>query len=79
MAMKFVVCVDKKGLGDLSGEDVVIGHVYEAIAEPDAHGMIRIIDQSGEDYLYPASCFEAVTLSDQAEHRLHDALARISA
>ena len=41
--------------------------------------MIRIIDQSGEDYLYPANCFEAVTLSDSAEHRLHDALARMSA
>ena len=31
MAMKFVVCVNKEGLGDLSGEDVTIGHVYEAI------------------------------------------------
>ena len=79
MAMKFVVCVNKEGLGDLSGEDVTIGHVYEAIGDPDQHGMIRIIDQSGEDYLYPANCFEAVTLSDSAEHRLHDALARMSA
>ena len=64
MAMKFVVCVNKEGLGDLSGEDVTIGHVYEAIGDTDQHGMIRIIDQSGEDYLYPANCFEAVTLSD---------------
>ena len=76
MAMKFVVCVNKEGLGDLSGEDVTIGHVYEAIGDTDQHGMIRIVDQSGEDYLYPANCFEAVTLSDGAEHRLHDALAR---
>ncbi|WP_123102018.1 hypothetical protein [Acidithiobacillus sulfuriphilus] len=70
--MKFVVCV-------LPGEDIMIGHVYEAIGDPDQHGMIRIIDQSGEDYLYPANCFEAVTLSDSAGHRLHDALARMSA
>ncbi|MFA7496954.1 MAG: hypothetical protein WCY67_11700 [Acidithiobacillus sp.] len=79
MAMKFVVCVNKEGLGDLSGEDVTIGHVYETIGDPDQHGMVRIVDQSGEDYLYPVNCFEAVTLSDSAEHRLHDALARMSA
>ncbi|MBU2766397.1 hypothetical protein HAP94_09375 [Acidithiobacillus ferrivorans] len=79
MAMKFVVCVNKEGLGDLSGEDVTVGHVYEAVGDADQHGMIRIIDQSGDDYLYPVDCFEAVTLSDSAEHRLHDALARMSA
>lgn len=79
MAIKFVVCANKDELGDLSVEDVTIGHVYETIGSPDQRGMIRIIDQSGEDYLYPAKCFEAVTLSDSAEHRLHDALARMSA
>ena len=41
--------------------------------------MIRIIDQIGEGYLCLANCFEAVTVSDSAEHRLHDALARMSA
>ena len=79
MAMKFMICVNKEGFGDLSGEDVTIGHVYEAIGDIDQHGMVRIIDQSGEDYLYPASGFEVVTLSDSAEHRLHDALAKMSA
>ena len=42
MAMKFVVCVNKEGLGDLSGEDLTIGHVYESIGDADQHGMIRI-------------------------------------
>lgn len=79
MAKKFVVCVNKEGLGDLSSEDVTVGHVYEVLGAPDQHGMIRIIDQSGEDTLYPANCFEAVTVSDSAVHRLHDALARMSA
>lgn len=79
MAMKFVVCVNKEGFGDLSGEGVTIGHVYETIGDIDQHGMVGIIDQSGEDYLYSASGFEAVTLSDSAEHRLRDALARMSA
>ena len=72
MNMKFVVCVKKEGIGDLV--DMTIGHVYEVVGAPDQHGMIRIIDQSGEDYLYPATCFEAVTLSDHAAQKLHDAL-----
>ena len=33
MAMKFVVCVNKEGFGDLSGEGVTIGHVYETIGD----------------------------------------------
>ena len=76
MAMNFVVCVNKDGLGSISGDDLVVGHVYEAIGGPDQHGWIRIIDQSGEDYLYPAQCFEAVTLSNDAAQRLHGALVR---
>jgi hypothetical protein len=71
MALKFVVCVNEEDLG----ADVSVGHVYEAIGDQDQHGMIRIIDRSGEDYLYPANCFEAFTLSDDAERRLRDALA----
>jgi hypothetical protein len=74
MAIRFVVCIDKSSLGDLSGDDLVVGHVYEAMGEEE-HGMFRIVDQSGEDYLYPTSCFESVSLSDSAAHRLHDALA----
>jgi hypothetical protein len=77
--MKFVVCVNKEGLGDLSGEDVTVGHAFETVCDADQHGMIRIIDQRGENYLYPVDCFEAVTLSDGAEYRLHDTLARMSA
>ena len=41
--------------------------------------MVRIIDQSGEGYLYPANDFEAVTLSDSTEYRLQDTLARMIA
>lgn len=73
MAMNFVVCVSKQGLDDLSGDDLAIGHVYEALGETDQHGFIRIVDQSGEDYLYPATCFEPVSVSDQSARRLHDA------
>jgi hypothetical protein len=38
--------------------------VYEVIADPDAakHGQLRVVDESGEDYLYPRSHFVEVVL-----------------
>jgi len=38
--------------------------IYEAIADPDAakHNQLRVIDESGEDYLYPEEYFIPVTL-----------------
>lgn len=33
-------------------------------------GMIRVIDESGEDYLYPAKWFVAVDLPDGVAERL---------
>lgn len=55
MAMKFVVCLYKQDLGDFSGEDVSLGRLYEVVDNDAGQGMMRIIDDSGEDYLYPAS------------------------
>ena len=39
--------------------------VYEVIpdAEGAKHGLIRVVDESGEDYLYPKDMFAPVTLS----------------
>jgi hypothetical protein len=38
--------------------------LYEAIpdADAEAHGQRRVIDESGEDYLFPAGCFAALAL-----------------
>ncbi len=74
MAIKFVVCVNKPQGGEFSMDDVAIGQIYEVVEAVDQRGFIRILDQSGEDYLYPAPCFEPVSLSETASHRLHDAL-----
>jgi hypothetical protein len=43
---------------------------YSTIADSDArrHGQLRVIDESGDDYLYPAEFFVAVELP-QAVHR----------
>jgi hypothetical protein len=74
MAMKFVVCLQKEDLGDFSGEDVTLGRLYEVVEEDAGNGMMRIIDESGEDYLYPASWFEPVAMGESAALRLHDVL-----
>jgi hypothetical protein len=35
--------------------------------------MLRVIDESGEDYLYPVSCFLEVPLPSSVEARLESA------
>jgi hypothetical protein len=75
MAMRFVVCIQKEGLGDFHGDDLTIGRLYEVLEEDAGHGMTRVIDDSGEDFLYPIACFEAVTVSEPTAYRLHEMLA----
>ena len=43
--------------------------IYEAIPDPDAvkYNQIRVIDESGEDYLYPEEYFIQVTLPKNVE------------
>lgn len=79
MAIKFVVCLEKKDLGDFFSEDVTLGRLYELVEEDAGNGMIRIIDESGEDYLYPSAWFEPIDLRDSIALRLHDALTRLAA
>jgi hypothetical protein len=39
--------------------------VYEALRDPVAeeHGLLRVIDESGEDYLFPKGLFRDIELS----------------
>jgi hypothetical protein len=39
--------------------------VYEVLRDPNAarHGQLRVVDESGEDYLYPHSHFAEIVLS----------------
>lgn len=74
--MKFVVCMDNAELGDLSADDLTIGRLYEVIEDVDMYGMLRIIDNSGDDYLYPVTLFESVELPDSAAERLHHVYSR---
>jgi hypothetical protein len=39
--------------------------IYQVLPDrpAQAHKLVRVIDESGEDYLYPADRFTAITLS----------------
>ncbi|MEO8362566.1 MAG: hypothetical protein ABI672_21245 [Vicinamibacteria bacterium] len=42
--------------------------VYRALsnAKAESHGLVRVVDESGEDYLYPAEFFAPVELKTEA-------------
>ena len=64
---RFVVCVKNEGCEDLEVRKIYQVLPDEAAAEDD---YIRVIDESGEDYLYPASYFFSVELPQAAEEAL---------
>lgn len=74
MALEFEACLRKEPTGDLSGDDLQLGRLYELVEKDAGHGMIRIIDESGEDYLYPQAWFDSVMLSEAARQQLAKAL-----
>lgn len=68
---KFVICLSNKGYR----ASLEALKIYEQLSDSDAeqHGMIRIIDESGEDYLYSARRFIPINLPKNVEEAV-DAL-----
>ncbi len=64
---KFVIC-----LRNNDSEDLVLGKVYLVLEDEVAarDNYIRVVDESGEDYLYPASFFAAIELPRTVERAL---------
>ncbi len=64
---RFAVCVENDG-----AEDLQLRKVYRVLPDDvgSQHSMIRVIDDSGEDYLYPGEFFLPLPLSESAEARL---------
>lgn len=60
----YAICVENRG-----AEDLEVRKVYRVLRDADAAavGYIRVIDESGEDYLYPAHYFVAVELPQKAK------------
>lgn len=52
---RFAVCVNNKGY------EVALERrkIYRVLPDPDAekHGMLRVVDETGEDYLFPTAWF----------------------
>jgi hypothetical protein len=57
---KFVVCLRNAGY-EASLEPRKIYQVLSDL-EAESHKMLRVIDESGEDYLFPASLFSPISL-----------------
>jgi hypothetical protein len=59
-AKQLVVCVDNDGYAVSLEKRKIYVALRDAPAE--RHGMKRIIDETGEDYLYPKTLFRAIAL-----------------
>ncbi|MGH8403826.1 MAG: hypothetical protein ACRESO_10565 [Gammaproteobacteria bacterium] len=68
MAKQFVICINQ-GEYRASLEPRKLYEVKSDLKAKD-HGLLRILDESGEDYLYPTSLFEPVKLSDIVVRKL---------
>ncbi|WP_347275433.1 hypothetical protein [Candidatus Kuenenia sp.] len=65
--LTFALCIGNKDC-----EDLEIRKIYQILPDGDAEkeGFIRVIDESGEDYLYPQSYFILVKLPREAKEAL---------
>ncbi len=69
---RFVVCVRNTGYP----ASLEVRKIYRALVDRRAeqHGLLRIVDESGEDYLYPAKFFMAVDLPQPIRSALRRAV-----
>ena len=63
----FALCIENKDCEDLEKRKI-----YRVLPDDEAkkEGFMRIIDESGDDYLYPESYFILVELSREAQDAL---------
>lgn len=63
----YVLCVDNKDCEDLEKRKI-----YQILPDDDAkqEGYLRVVDESGEDYLYPESYFILIQLPREAQKAL---------
>ena len=64
----FVICLFE----DEQGESLTRHKIYRVLPDEKAaqHGYLRIIDDSGEDYLYSARFFKSVALTLEVEEAI---------
>ena len=64
---RFVVCVNNSEC-----EDLEVRKLYQVVPDEAAaaDGLLRVVDESGEDYLYPADLFFQIELPQAIEKAL---------
>jgi hypothetical protein len=64
---QFLLCVRNYGC-----EELDLRKIYQVLPDPSARkeGYVRVIDESGEDYLYPADYFVPVALPAEVANSL---------
>lgn len=64
---KYAVCVENRDCEDLEKRKI-----YQVLPDEEAQkeGYLRVLDESGEDYLYPASYFILLQLPIEAQEAL---------
>lgn len=67
----FAVCLRNRGYAAA----LEVRKLYPVLSDPDAaaNDLIRVIDESGEDYLYPARMFQRLTLPTELQRALRTA------
>jgi hypothetical protein len=63
--MRYAICIGNEGYP----ASLELRKVYEVISDAAAenHQLIRVVDESGEDYLYPTEYFGPIELPKAAE------------
>lgn len=67
----YAICLDNRGF-EVSLE---VRKLYEILVDAQAgqHQQIRVIDESGEDYLYPEKLFDRIALPANIAERVFQA------
>jgi hypothetical protein len=66
-SIRFAICLEAR-----KEEDLQVGKVYRILPDAKAAelGCLRVLDESGEDYLYAAKRFVVLDLPEKARGRL---------
>jgi len=64
----FAVCIRNAGFA----ASLEVRKLYPVVADPDAEAndLVRVVDESGEDYVYPARMFQKVALPSELQRVL---------
>jgi hypothetical protein len=68
---QFAICIVSEEDGDLE-----VWKIYQVLLDPKADEVncLRVVDESGEDYLYPQSRFVLVELPEEVQAKLLSAV-----